>query len=114
MQQQPLRSAARPLQFSIAAILEYTAVCSVLLAFAPCYGVAPCAFLMAMALALRAKQGDLAMLMLIGASISTGLGHVAGEPDNSLGSVCLVQPFAVLICAWNRRKSFAAAIDISP
>jgi hypothetical protein len=114
MQQQPLKSGTRPPQFSIAAILEYTAVCSVLLAFAPCYGIAPCVLLMAMALALRTKQGDLAMLILIGASISTGLGHVAGEPDNSLGSVCLVQLFAVLICVWYRRKSFAEAIDFSP
>jgi hypothetical protein len=58
------------MQFSLAALLEYTTLCCILSAWSRATGVAASVCLMAMALALGARQGLLALAMLMAASLS--------------------------------------------
>ena len=105
MQRQPASNGSRRPQFSIAAILEYMAVCSVLLAFAKGCGVESCIFLIGMALTLSAKAGDLAIVMFVGASISTDFGLDRSNLGDSAIRLGLVVFLAALLCVWYRTKA---------
>jgi hypothetical protein len=93
---------SHPIQFSIAAVLEYTAICGALAAFARGSGIVSCAFLMAMALSLGAKQGGLAVAMLIAASQSTELPATVLDNDSTGSRQLIVFLLAASLCVWYR------------
>lgn len=102
-------------QFSIAAILEYTVVCSVLAAFESSTGIVSCACLMAMALALAAKQGGLALATLIAASMLTEVGRSLPSAGGSLSRQLAVLLLAAALCVWYQLRTafFEPTADLS-
>ena len=94
-----------PAQFSLAALLEYITVCGVLLAFSAIAGIASVACLMAMAAALAARQGWLALASLAGALSAADWKFAATNPDASYGRELLAMLLASLLCVWYLRRA---------
>jgi hypothetical protein len=96
-----------PAQFSLAALLEYITVCGVLLAFSAIAGIASVACLMAMAAALAARQGWLALASLAGALSAADWKIAATNSDDSYGRVLLAILLAAVLCVWYLRRARA-------
>ena len=88
------------LRFSLAAVFEYTTLCALLCAFSPLSGVIASVYLMLMALALGAKQGLAALLMLIAASVSTDWQLSPIDGASAFQRQIMVMLLAALICGW--------------
>jgi len=92
----------RPAQFSLADLLEYITVCGVLLAFSAIAGIA---CLMAMAAALAARQGWLALASLAGALSAADWKIATTASDDSYGRELLAMLLASLLCVWYLRRA---------
>jgi hypothetical protein len=103
--------AREPSQFSLAALLEYVTVCGVLLAFCAIAGIACVAFLMAMAGALAARQGWLALASLAGALSAADWKFASTDPDASYGRELLAILLAALLCIWYLRRVKASRLS---
>lgn len=94
-----------PAQFSLAALLEYITVCGVLLAFSAIAGIVSVACLMAMAAALAARQGWLALASLAGALSAADWKIATTNLDDSYGRELLAILLASLLCVWYLRRA---------
>src|SRR5262245_25678347 len=74
-----------PAQFTLADLLEYTTVCSVLLAFSAVVGVVSILFLMLMAGAMAGRLGRLAVASLAAALVAADLGATPIDSGGSFG-----------------------------
>jgi hypothetical protein len=94
-------------QFSLAALLEFPAVCGVVLALSPCLNPLCVGCLMAMAAALAGRQGLLALLALMGASLAADL--PAGPSHRNFAALGQVLVFLLggLLCAWYQFRGAA-------
>jgi len=91
-----------PAQFSLADLLEYITVCGVLLAFSAIAGIA---CLMAMAAALAARQGWLALASLAGRLSAADWRIATTASDDSYGRELLAMLLAALLCVWYLRRA---------
>lgn len=101
-------------QFGIADLLECTATCAVVAAFSAAVGPAAVGFLMAMAVALFARQGLPAIAMLAAATLSADCvppGQTAGNaawPHESAVMLVIILA-AVLACWYCFRRGYAVS-----
>jgi hypothetical protein len=106
MKPDPLHATPRPMrfgqprQFSLAAVFEYTTICAVLSAFSPAVGRMSSVFLMGMALALGAKEGLAALIMLVAASISADWQFGVSGGGLGIHRQLMVAVLAALVCRW--------------
>jgi len=98
-------------RFSLAALLEFPAVCGVLLALSPSLNPACDCCLMVMAVALAARQGLLALLMLMAASLTADLPAHSPQGGFTFAGQALVFLLAGLLCVWYQvRRKFIQPI----
>jgi hypothetical protein len=88
------------MQFSLAAVFEYTTLCAVLCAFSPVVGIMSSLFLMVMALSLGAKQGLAALIMLMVASISADWQFGLSGDGRGIWRQLMLMLLAALVCYW--------------
>ncbi len=91
-------------QFSLAALLEFPAVCGVLCALTPLLTLPSVIGLMGMALALAVRQGLLALLMLIEASLASDWLPPGQGGGFAIGRQLLVFLLAGALCVWYRER----------
>jgi MFS family permease len=96
-------TADRP-QFSLAALLEFPAVCGVLCALTPLLTLPSVVGLMGIAFALAARQGLLALLMLMEASLASDWLPPEQRNGLAIGRQMLVFLLAAALCAWYRQR----------
>ncbi len=96
-----------PAQFTLAALLEYTTVCGVLLAFSTVVGVVSTLLLMLMASGMAARLGPLAVASLAGALVAADVGATSIDSGSSFGRQLLAIAVAALLCAWYRGRLLA-------
>jgi hypothetical protein len=96
----------RETQFTLAALFEYVTLCAILAALSPLVGVASGVFLMLMALALIARQGWLALAMLMAASLAADWPYLP-HAESSFGRQFFVLLLGGGLAGWRhlRRSS---------
>ncbi len=102
------RELAGPTQFSLAALLEYITVCAVLLAFSTIASIASVVFLMAMAAALAARQGWIALASLGAALLFADCKFGPNGPNSSYGQQLFAILLAALLCTWYKYRAKGA------
>lgn len=102
----------RDVQFGLARLLEYVTVCAILSAFSTALGYAATIFLMLMALALWARQGFMALAMLMAASLATNGSRDAIDDQSALPRQLFVILTAIALCGWYRLRRHY--VDILP
>ena len=90
----------RHTQFRLSALLEFVTICSVLSASSSAVGVASSVFLTLMALAVWARQGILALLMLAAASLATAPLYDPTHSTSATMRECIVFLLGTGICFW--------------
>jgi hypothetical protein len=100
MKVQAPRSDHENVQFSLAALLEFATLCGILSALFRASGIVASVFLMAMALALGARQGWLAVIMFMAASLAADVSAGALDPNTTLQRQATVILIASLLCGW--------------
>jgi hypothetical protein len=104
-------------QFSVLSLMEFATLCAVLAALFRISGVIPCALLMGMALALGARQGLVAIVMLAGALIAADMKSGNNLDRNNFSQVCAVFVIAAGLTGWyllRRKLSTSTGNDDSP
>jgi MFS family permease len=91
-------------QFSLAALLEFPAVCGVLCALTPLLTLPSVVGLMGMAIALAARQGLLALLMLMEASLASDWLPPEQRGGFAIGRQFMVFTLAGALCVWYRER----------
>ena len=92
-------------QFSLRDTFAYLTWCAVFLAFAGPLGITSVLSLMGMALALAARQGLLALVMLMTACVTVDWHMAPFEGEGSLLGELTVILLASLLCAWYRGRA---------
>ena len=87
-------------QFSLASLLEFSALCAILSALFRISGIAACIFLMGMALALGARQGLLAIAMFALAILAAGAQSVPDQFRQVIQRQLSVTIIAALLSTW--------------
>ena len=87
-------------QFSLRDLFEYVSLWAVLAAFAPTIGVVPTGLLVGFSLALAARQGFFALMMLMGASAATDLAVAANNSEGTFEREFIVLALAVALVGW--------------
>jgi len=87
-------------QFTLSALFEYMTWCAVLAAFSALTGVASGVFLMLTALALGARQGLLALAMLMGASLAADWPSNRTSDSSGVARQAAVLLLAGALCEW--------------
>ena len=101
----PALAYRRPGQFSLRDVFAYVTWCAVFLAFASPLGITSVLSLMGMALALAARQGLLALAMLLAACVTVNWHLAPFEGEGSLLGELTVILLASLLCAWYRGRA---------
>lgn len=91
-------------QFSLWSLLEYMTLCSVLLAFVPVVGTAATSALILLALALWARQGFVALAMLMAASLAADWSHRSLHSASTAGPQVVVLLLAAALCLGYRLR----------
>lgn len=91
-------------QFSLWSLLEYMTLCSVLLAFVPAVGTAATSALILLALALWARQGFVALAMLMAASLAADWSHRSLHSASTAGPQVVVLLLAAALCLGYRLR----------
>jgi C4-dicarboxylate transporter len=94
-------------QFSLAALMEFATLCGILSALFRASGIAASILLMAMALSLAARQGLLAVAMLMAALIAADAQAGGMERADAVQCQATVILIAASLCVWyllRRRK----------
>jgi hypothetical protein len=95
------RQNARPeAQFGLLSLFGFVTLCAVLSALSAVVGVAASAVLMLMALALWARQGLLALVMLMAALLVAGARFQATSESVAVARQVLVILTAAALCGW--------------
>lgn len=90
------------LQFGLKSVFEYMTICAIFLASSAATGMASSVCLMLMALAIWARQGLLALAMLMAASL-------AADPPGLAGGSAFIRQLMVfvlagMLCTWYRLR----------
>lgn len=91
-------------QFGLASLLGFVTVCAVLSALAGAIGISASVLLMLMSLALWARQGWLAMAMLLSASLAADLPLPTPGVESTIVRQVLVFLSAAVLCGWYRLR----------
>jgi hypothetical protein len=100
----------RRMQFSLASLLEFTTICSVLLALSPLLGLAATLWLIFMSLSVSVRIGPLAIVAFGGALLADTPGGGPLVSDASLPRTAAIVGSSLAISFWYRwRRSSEAA-----
>ncbi len=94
----------REVQFGVIALLEYITWCAILSALSAIVGIGASTFLMLMTLAVSARQGVLALVMLMGASLAADWPIQTIHSDDHLVRQVVVILAATCSCSWYRLR----------
>jgi hypothetical protein len=87
-------------QFGLRSLLGFVTVCAVLSAFSAVIGIVAGAMLMLMALALWARQGMLALILFMLASLTADVTSSNHNEAAALGRQFFVILLAAVLCGW--------------
>jgi uncharacterized protein (DUF58 family) len=101
-------------QFGLASMFECVTVCSLPLALQSVIGLPTALLLLATALALAMRQGFVALMFALGASLTADTRFATGSPDSSLTRQLLVVVLIGALACWywarrSRQRSDVAA-----
>ena len=102
----PTRARSEPLQFSLSELFEYVTICSILAALSPLIGILATVLLMLLALAIWARAGKVAMMMLMAILLAANAPRSPVTEWFPYGQQLLSSPLALAIAVWYgyRRK----------
>ncbi len=98
-------STSRSLQFGIRSLLEFTALAAGISAMANTIGIMAAAALFLFLTAITLRQGWLAIVMLVGASIAADVRPPRVPADLVLIPQVIVFGVATLACLWRRHRA---------
>ena len=96
----PTRARSEPLQFSLSELFEYVTICSILAALSPLIGILASVLLMLLALAIWARAGKLAMIMLMAVLLAANAPRSPVTEWFPYGQQLLSAPLALAIAVW--------------
>lgn len=103
-------------RFTLAALFERMTVCAIPLAFSRTLGLGSSFLLMAMGLALGFRQGLLALLLFMAASVAADLPASSLSTESSFTRQLTVVMLAAVLCCWyklrRQDKSKSGALQI--
>jgi len=101
-----------PRRYSVGAVFEFTTMCSVAAACSPAMGIVASGLLMAAALALADRRGDLALAALFAALLAAEQGFEAAAASNAALRQSLVILVFAAIAGWFRlRRRISGACE---